>query len=230
MRAICLAGLFILSFAIPVRAQERLLPDRGTGLWTSAGIKADAPGFLKEWLGNDAYKNLRTGAEVGYRTGDELADGGQLFVDLSARYKVNKLLSVGLEQRAAFRQDRPNRHRTGVKMMLSHDIDRLKLGYRFTYQHNYREWGEVRELLRNRFEAGYDIPKFQFDPELSMELFTWAGYRGWDHIGTRYQLGTSWSPVKDHDIGVALVHDRERGVAYPNHRWILSLSYTVDLR
>jgi hypothetical protein len=229
MRLLWLA-LLLVGTPLVGQAQEPLRPDRGTGLWTSAGIKADAPGFLKELLGKDAYKDLRTGAEIGYRSGDELADGGQLFVDLSARYKVNKHVSIGLEQRAAFRQNTPTRHRTGVKLMLAHDIDRLKLGYRFTYQHNYREWGEVRELLRNRFELGYDIPKFQFDPDFSMELFTWAGYRGWGLIGTRYQLGTSWSPMKDHDIGVAIVHDREVGVAFPDHRWILSLSYTVDIR
>ena len=229
MRTLSVACI-VLGLSGAAQAQERLKPDVGTGVWTSMGIKADAPGFLKDLLGKDAFKNIRTGAEIGYRTGDELADGGQLFVDLSARYKLSKLLAVGLEQRAAFRANSPNRYRTGVKVMLAHDIDRLELGYRFTYQHNYREWGEVRELLRNRFEVGYDIPKFQFDPEFSVELFTWAGYRGWDQIGTRYQLGTSWSPMKDHDIGVAVVHDREVGVAYPDHRWILSLSYSIDLR
>jgi len=88
----------------------------------------------------------------------------------------------------------------------------------------------VREVFRNRFEAAYNIPKFKLDPEFSMEFFTWAGHQGWTYFGTRYQLGTSWSPRKGHDLGMALVHDRERSVPWPVYRWIYSLSYSIDLR
>ena len=83
MRTLSVACI-VLGLSGAAQAQERLKPDVGTGVWTSMGIKADAPGFLKDLLGKDAFKNMRTGAEIGYRTGDELADGGQLFVDLSA--------------------------------------------------------------------------------------------------------------------------------------------------
>ena len=224
-----LAALLLALLVMPLQAQERLRPSRGAGLWVGFGVKGRAPKSFENILGENAYKRLRLAGETGYRTADELASGPRVFFDASASYKVNKFLDVGLEQRIAFRADSPNRHRTGIKVMLGHSVDRFELKYRFSYQHNYREWGEVREVLRNRFEVGYNIPKFKYDPTFSVEFFTWAGYRGWNYIGTRYQLGTEREFRDGHTIGAAVIHDRERSVAYPRYRTILSLDYSINL-
>jgi hypothetical protein len=211
-------------------AQERTLPEQQQELWASFGLKGQLPAVFADMIGEEARKRIRLGAELGYRSTDAFFAGRQIYLDLDMRYKVSKLVDIGIEQRFAYLPDSKNRQRTGLKVMVSETFDRLTVGYRFSYQHNYREWGEVREVFRNRFEAAYDIPKFQLDPEFSAEFFTWAGNQGWLYFGTRYQLGTTWSPTKGHDLGIALVHDRERGVAWPVYRWIYSLSYSIDLR
>jgi hypothetical protein len=87
----------------------------------------------------------------------------------------------------------------------------------------------VREVFRNRFHVGYNIPKWKLDPAFSMELFTWAGHRGLTYFGTRYKFGTEYKLAKGHELGFAVVHDRERAVAAPKYRTILSVSYGINL-
>lgn len=211
-------------------AQDPLRPTRNTGLWISAGAKMDAPIFLHELIGKEAYKRLDLAAEAGYRTGDELADGGQVFLDGSARYKLAEWINVGVEQRVAFRNGERNRHRSGMRVTMTKEFDRLELNYRFCYQHNYRPFGERREVLRNRFGAAYNIPDFKYDPQFTVELFTWAGFQGMRYTGIRYQLGTDVKIKKDHDLGVSIIHDRDTQVSWPGQQWILSLAYTFDMR
>lgn len=228
MRLLLLALLF--TGALGAWAQEALRPTSNSGLWAGMGVRAAAPAFLEDLLGKDGYKRLDLAAEGGFRTGDELADGNQLFVEGSVRYKVADWISVGLEQRIAFRNDERNRHRTGLQVSMYRKFDRFELDYRFIHQHNYRPWGERREVLRNRLGAAYNIPDFKLDPELSVEFFSWMGYRGIRYTGVRYRLATDIQLVKDQELGFAIIHDRDTQVAWPGQRWILSLSYTVDLR
>jgi hypothetical protein len=213
-----------------LRAQERTLPEQQQELWASFGLKGQLPAVFADMIGEEARKRIRLGSELGYRSTDAFFAGRQVYLDLDMRYKVSKVVDIGISQRFAYVPDNKNRQRTDLKVMVSETYDRTTLGYRFSYQHNYREWGGVRDVFRNRFEVEYDIPKFKLDPEFTVEFFTWAGNQGWLYFGTRYQLGTTWSPTKGHDLGIALVHDRERGIPWPVYRWIYSLSYAIDLR
>jgi hypothetical protein len=223
--------LFIaLCGALSAAAQDPLRPTRNNGLWLSVGSKMDAPAFFSDLIGTDAYKRLDLAAEAGYRTGDELADGGQVFFDGSARYKLTDWLDVGLEQRIAFRNGARNRHRSGMRVVVKKEFERLELDYRFCYQHNYRPFGERREVLRNRFGATYNIPDFKYDPQFNVEFFTWAGFQGMRYTGIRYQVGTDVKIKKDQELGVSIIHDRDTQVSWPGQQWILSLAYTFDMR
>jgi hypothetical protein len=137
---------------------------------------------------------------------------------------------VGLEQRIAFRSGERNRHRTGLQVSVDRKFDRFELDYRVIHQHNYRPWGGQREVLRNRLAVTYNIPDFKADPELAVEFFNWFGFRGIRYTGVRYRLATGIQVVKDQELGIAIIHDRDTQVAWPGQRWILSLSYTIDLR
>ncbi len=53
---------------------------------------------------------------------------------------------------------------------------------------------------------------------------------GMDNVGTRYRFGTKYSRWKGHELSVYIMHDRERNVAWPDHRWILSIDYSINLR
>jgi hypothetical protein len=221
--------LALILFPLAIRAQEPLKPELRQELWTSIGVRGRVPTFLHPVIGDDIIRNLRLSADLGFRSADVFFAGRQVYIDLGAKYKLSDLVSVGIEQRVAFRPDGTTRNRTGLMVDLSHDIERLELGYRFNYQHNYLEWGEQREVFRNRFEAGYNLSNWKLDPVLSVEFFTWAGYQGLSYFGTRYKLGTEWSPGKGQSFQIALIHDRQRDIAWPTYRTIVSVDYVLYL-
>lgn len=221
--------LALLLLPLSTMAQEPPRPELRQELWTSIGIRGRVPTFLHPVIGDGIIRNLRLSADLGYRSSDVFFAGRQVYIDLGGRYKLSDLVSVGIQQRVAFRPDGTTRNRTELTLDLSHDVERLELGYRFNYQHNYLEWGEQREVFRNRFEAGYNLSNWKLDPAFSVEFFTWAGYQGLSYFGTRYKLGTEWSPGKGQSFLFALIHDRQRDMAWPTYRTIFSVDYVLYL-
>ncbi|MFN3875304.1 MAG: DUF2490 domain-containing protein [Flavobacteriales bacterium] len=219
-----------LALAAMARAQEALRPMQRGELWLSAAATSQLPDAWRGALGSH-YKRLRARAELGYRSTDAFFAGRQAFLDLGGRYRAAKGLFVSVEHRFAARAGTAGlRHRTMFTAEAARRFGRVEARYRFAYQHAFIERGGKREVFRNRLQSGWDIRKWKLDPELSVELFTWAGYRGWSYFGTRWQLGTSYTLAKGHRLAAVLVHDRERDRAWPTHRWIGCFTYTLDLR
>lgn len=212
-----------------LHAQERATPETREELWASFGVKSK-PMFLKGLLGKDIAKRIGTTGQLGYRSADAFFAGKQVYLDLAADYELSDHVEVGGEYRYAIRNDQADRQRLSAIFKYKTSIERFDLGYRFQYQHNFLPFGDPREILRNRFQFGYDIPKFKLDPEFSVEFFQWAGYEGLIYFGTRYKLGTEWSPWKGHSIDLSLVYDRERAVYAPEYRLIFSVGYSINLR
>ncbi len=198
-------------------AQDVITPQRYTQLWLDAEVK-----------GKVAKRTTAIGG-FGYRTGDEFGSGRQMYLNGDLRYKLNKYVDAGFEQRAVFRSVGPNRHRTGLMLMVGERFGRTTLEYRLNYQHVWRERGTRRDFIRNKFGAEYDIRGFQFDPAVSVEFFTALRDTGAEADAVRYKLGTNWSPAKGHRIAFALVHDREQNRRRPDYRWIFAFGYRLDL-
>ncbi len=226
----CVIVIALVCAALSSVAQERAKPIQQQELWASIGFKGRLPGFTKGLFGKETYKKIRFAGEVGYRSADTFFSGRQVYTDIGLRYKISKIFSVTGEYRTGFRANDVNRHRLGLSLSAGTSWKRFELGYGANYQHNFLPIGEQREIIRNKFSVEYNIRKFKLDPEVSAEFFTWIGYQGAKYIGTRYSIGTSYSPSKTHKIGFKMVHDREYGVAWPTYRWIYSLSYTLNLR
>jgi hypothetical protein len=198
-------------------AQELITPVRYSQLWLDAEVK-----------GKVSERTTAIGG-LGYRTGDEFGSGRQVYINGDLRYKLNKYIDAGFEQRAVFRNIGPNRHRTGIMLMAGERFGRTTVEYRLNYQHVWRERGARRDFIRNKFGAEYDIPKFQFDPAASVEFFTALRDTGAEYDAVRYKVGTTWSPAKGHRIAFALVHDREQNRRRPDYRWIFAFGYRLDL-
>ena len=105
----------------------RTLPDQQQQLWASFGLKGQLPSVFDDMIGEKARKRIRLGAEVGYRSTDAFFAGRQVYLDLEMRYKVSKLVDIGIEQRFAYLPDSKNRQRTGLKVMVSETFDRLTM-------------------------------------------------------------------------------------------------------
>lgn len=221
----------LLAVALPflVHAQERARPTINQELWAAFSLSG-RPSVLGGVLGESLAQRLRTNMEIGYRSADSFFAGRQTYADLGMGYKVSDKIIVGVEGRYAHRTENADRQRVCAKLEFETEKGRLELGYRFDYQHNFRDFGEVREVIRNKFAMGYNIPKWKLDPKASVEFFTWAGHRGLVYFGTRYKLGTEWSPKKGHTIGFGILHDRERMVFAPTYRFVASVDYSINLR
>lgn len=211
-------------------AQEVLRPAVRQEFWVAGAVQGRLPEFLKDPLGH-SWRLIRVRGELGYRSADVFFAGKQTYLDVNLRYKISDLLSVAYEHRFAARSSELGiQHRSIVQAQLTKTFDRIDADYRFIYQHSYIEWGDQREVFRNRFQIGYNIKGWKFDPQLGLEFFTWASNKGWSYFGTRWSLGTEYSINKAHSLGLSLIHDRERDIAWPTHRWIWSFTYTLNLR
>lgn len=199
------------------KAQEVSTPDHWSQFWFDASVKGKLA------------KGLKGIGGMGYRTGDELGRGKQFYLNGELRYKLHKFIDAGLEQRAAFRPNADDRHRTGLMLIAEERFGRTTLSYRLNYQHIWLRKGEKRDVIRNKFGAEYDIKGVQFDPEFSVEFFSALGAAGAGYDAVRYKLGTSWKPMKGHTLSFALVHDREQNRRRPDYRWIFAFSYAIDL-
>lgn len=228
LRGPCVA--MALLACLGMRAQEVLRPEVRQELWVAAVVQGRLPGFTKDLLGG-SYRRIRVRNELGYRSSDVFFAGRQTYLDVNLRYKVSELVSVAYEHRFASRTNAAGiRHRSIVQAQVGRAFKRWEPDYRFIYQHSYIERGRQREVFRNRFQLGYNFKGWKLDPQVSVEFFTWARDRGWSYFGTRWQLGTEYRISKANSISLGLVHDRERGIAWPTHRWIWSFTYALDLR
>lgn len=211
-------------------AQEVLRPAVRQEMWAAVAVQGRLPGFLKDALG-DHYKRIRLRNEVGYRSADVFFAGRQTYLDVNLRYKISELVSVAFEHRFAARaSDVGIQNRSIVQAQLAKTFTRVETDYRFIYQHSYIEWGDQREVFRNRFQLGYNFKNWKLDPQLSVEFFTWAGNKGLSYFGTRWSMGTEYNFNKAHSIGLSLLNDRERDKAWPTQRWIWSFTYALNLR
>ena len=223
--------LLLLCGALPCDAQENgLRPRLVQEGWFSVGAQLRPFKNTSRVAEPKFNKRFRLATEAGYRSDENLSGGKQVFWDLSVRYKFTDYLRVVAEHRFSFRgAERSNSQRTSFQATLRGEWNRFVGDYRMRFQHEYLDPTDVRDQLRNRLGLTYDIRKWKLDPEVSAEFFTWFGYLGARLIGTRYSVGTSWTPGKDHEIGIAVMHDREQYVNEPTYRIIYALSYSLDI-
>ena len=129
-----------------MRAQDAARPVVRQELWTSIGLQG-RPTFLENWIGKSTVKRIKTTGEVGYRSADSFFAGRQYYFDLGADYKVSDHITVGSEFRYAIRTSEEDRQRLGGKFQYELELGRADIAYRLTYQHNFRDFGEVREVF-----------------------------------------------------------------------------------
>ncbi len=225
--------LFLLMLLAPaglVAQEAALSPATSQELWLSASLRTRAPKFMKDLLG-DHYKKLRFGSSLGYRSADNFFAGRQLYLELHSRYRFNKHFNLGVEYRYANRGAlRSDRQRFQLIGGASTSWERFDFSYRVIQQWVFLDEGGTSTFLRNRFGVEYNIRKWKLDPSFEVEFFTRTDDpQGWNHIGTRYRLGTEIGLGKAHSISPTLVYDSDTRVAWPVNRVIYSIGYSLDL-
>lgn len=215
---------------VPTLAQEPAPIPTNQRTWVSATVRGGLPGPLYRALPANIADRIRLEGEFGYRSGEGFISGQQVFTDLGGRYRINKYFAVGTEFRYAHRFGRTDRQRLGVQLHARKSFGRANLAYRLNYQHNFRPWGRIREVVRNRFEVEYDFPKWKLDPVVSLEQFTWIGHRGVVPIGVRWKVGTAYRINKAQRLTLTFALDRDRGLRMPEDHTIIAFGWVYDLR
>lgn len=170
------------------------------------------------------FRDLRASGELGWKFNEGAAQLKQFNIDAGISYPLFKFMRLGAEYRYSIR-DRytTNRHRLDLQLWLKYKFDRLQADYRFEYEHSFRDVRKLRTLLRNRAGLGYNIPNWKLDPQVRVEAFTALHYTGNRLVGMRYDLGTevNLNKRKTRSMEIAVRHDREMGIASPEHAWVL---------
>ena len=217
--------------AVPLFAQgdAELKPGKDLELWLSAGIEMRPFTDASRIAQTPFAKRFRTALELGYRSNENLGNGKNVYATLGLRYKVADWLKLGLDTRYNIR-DRfsKNSFRIDFGPSFSKSFGKFDLGFRLTFQHEFIPVYRVRDYLRNRISVGYRIKNFRVDPYVSAETFTAFYYSGNYFAGIRYDLGAHINLKGDHELDVALRHDREIGVVEPLYRTIIVLAYTFN--
>lgn len=112
-------------------------------------------------------------------------------------------------------------------------LNDLSLKYRVRYQNRkeLEESNEIKESLRFKVEAEYNIKKWKLDPELSGELFYSIGSESENQLESyRITLGTTFKAHKSAKINVFYGYDKEINTNYPKALNILGVKYIYNLK
>lgn len=202
-------------------------------LWLSAG--ADFKPFRKK-SGRVSqprfFRNLRMNGELGWKMDDNASRTKQVNLDAGAKYPLTSFMSVGAEYRYSIRPDKTNRSRIDLQLWLKWKKDRIRADYRFEYEHTFIHERKLRTVLRNRLGLDYNIPKWKFDPSISVESFTGLHYTGNQLVCMRYELGTDvdLDKKKKRTLGLAVRYDQSLNTAWPEHVWVLVIAFEQSFK
>ena len=158
--------------------------------------------------------------------------------DLKVKYSPLKFLSLGTGYRLIMNHRKngnyEQKHRFMGEIGLEYDIQRFELDYRFRYQNIDDDFFQAEtdmlpeNILRNRLQIRYDIPKSKLTPYLFTEFYGILehelpfAYKIKMGSGLRYNLKKYGSLKAYYRV------DRELNADYPFTYFILGISYSYE--
>jgi long-subunit fatty acid transport protein len=197
---------------------------------------------LETWnsiqVGYKLNKNWSFDFEEQLRLKNNSSEIGSYFSELSTTYKLPSDIKLA----AGFRYSRENdtkgakqgyreQFRYQVDVSYQHKLSKLELSYRIRYQ-NKREFSFTESLNKDaiqkmRFKVGlnYNIPKWKFDPNISLELFNQISGTNTGFDAFRFTSGTDYKLNKHNKIGLYYRLERELNKVYPKSTHIIGIEY-----
>lgn len=206
--------------------------DKDWSSWNSIGIDYK---LNKKWT---------FGLEEQFRLKENFSAVDEFFTQLSSEYKVFKGFKLG----AAIRYIRENDNQGNVQgyenhfrfqfdAKYKHEINNLKIGYRFRYQ-NKNELGvsvdegdEAKQNLRFKTSLEYNFKDWKLDPKFSAEIFN-RFQADEDNGFSKYRLtlGTDYKIKNFGELGIYYRYERDLNEDYPDVNNILGLKYTYSFK
>lgn len=178
------------------------------------------------------------------RLNNDSKEMDEFFTDLGIGYSLNKNFTLGLGTRYITENDNvgkiqgyENHLRFNFDFGFKHQVNNLKLKYRFRYQTK-NELGvseEEGDFVNNHFRlkiaGNYNIKKWKLDPSLSAEIF-YHSEEGEENEFNKFRitLGTKYKIKGFGDIGIFYRIERELNATYPKTTNIAGLKYTYTIK
>lgn len=157
-------------------------------------------------------KKLSFGLEQNLRTAHNSLLVGKTFTELKVDYDLPKKMSVtgGYRFMQLYIGEKAIGHRLFADFKYSYKIDRLKLGYRYRFQHQFKNEGSI-SAARNRLKIAYNLPKTSLEPFIAGESY-YTFFRGFD----KYRLTVGVSGKFNKKLKGSIFYRYQREVNYSN--------------
>jgi hypothetical protein len=203
-------------------------------------VTRDLESWTRMGLKYKPFKKLSTELTQHFRFSKNALVLDQSISNFDITFKVTDYLKLGLGTRYILDRDKNSEFDTDLRfnfdVKLNHKLNRFSFKYRLRYQ-NKNELGisiaqgdYYKNYLRLKIQSKYNIPKWKFDPVLSVELFRdLTKYTG-QLDKFRTSIGTSYSFKKYGDLGIYYRIEKELNTQYSKTTNIIGLNYSYTLK
>jgi len=205
----------LISVAVLLLSFSSFSQDQDFQIWSGAEVKY-------KWS-----KKLSFGLEQNLRTTHNSLLVGKTFTEFKANYNLPKKMSLsgGYRFMQLYIGEKALGHRFFADFKYNYKLERLKLGYRYRFQHQFTN-EDVRNTARNRLKLSYNLPKTSIEPFVAAESF-YTFFRGFDKY--RLTVGVSEKFGKKLQGNIFYRYQREVNNSNVQAQNILGVNVSYDL-
>lgn len=184
------------------------------------------------------FKNWEIGAETTLKLEKNASRIDELDFDMDIGYSPLRFLSLGVGYRLAFNQKKngtyEKKYRYYAELELDQGIKRFKLAYRIRYQNidddffQYEEFQPSTNILRNRLQLKYNVPKIPLEPFTFVELYGLLQKYEEFPLKIKYVIGAKYNLKKYGRIKAYYRIDKELNSFYPYTIYNIGIGYSYD--
>jgi hypothetical protein len=202
-------------------------------------VVRDLEGWAAIGVQKTFFKKLSLSLKEDIRLEHNISELNQFYTQFDVKYTPIKLMYLEFGYR--YIRDKEdegyfNYGRYNLDLGVKHDIRRFSFDYRFRYQNKNEfdvsiEDGDYPEhYFRLKIESSYNIKKWKWDPEFSVELFrTYEKYTVPEFDNLRFTLGTAYEFKKLGKLSLFYRIDQEFNAPYPKTTSIIGTAFTFKL-
>ncbi len=187
-------------------------------------------------------KKLDFGFEEQIRLKDDASNIDQYFSEITAGYKLNKKISLGLGLRYIKKNDNEgkiqgyeNHLRWNGDLSYKHKVERFGLKYRLRYQSKNElnvseaQGDTLKKTIRLKVGSTYNIKDWKLDPKVSAEIFNVLNNNeGFSKV--RFTIGTEYKTKNWGDVGAFYRMEKELKENYPKTTNIIGIQYQYTIK
>lgn len=229
-KLLCTTALLFLGIKSAFAQTGTYYTIRDLEAWSSAQVKYKV------------NKKLDFAFEEQLRLKDNATNVDQYFSELTVNYNLSKKINLGVGTRyvkvndnVGKKQGYETHYRWNADVGYNHEINKLDLKYRLSYQSRNDRYisaadgDNIRNTLRFKISSGYNIKNWKFDPKLSAEFFNVLNNNeGLNRV--RYTLGTDYNFKNAGELGAYFRMEKELTGVFRKTINIMGIQYIYTIK